>query len=135
MRLLLLLLLVACGRPLTVKYGEVNRTDLIAIKGQPLEEKNIPIKDGKILVFSNNEKYQLDGDIVKSGFKDPSGDEKKVIYWQHRLKDCATISKTLPNKDLHLPPEVELACEEMGISVIYTQNSEFVSRVVEYAKK
>jgi hypothetical protein len=135
MRILLLMLLAACGRHHTIEYGEAKLQQLLALKGEPLEEKAIPVKDGKILVYPNNEKYQLDGEVVSSGFKDPAGDQRLVLFWKHRFRDCNTEIKQLPSKDAHLPPEIELACPEQGRSVIYTQDSEFITRIVEYAKR
>jgi hypothetical protein len=141
MRFLLLsslLVVTSCGAPKSslFKYGETTRSDIVAQKGEPISEQSLPMPDAKIMIYENDEKYQLKGEILTNAFKNPSGDEKLLIFWKHRFKNCQTIDKKLPHDiKLHTPPEHELACPAEGISVIYTEGSDSVSRVVEYEKK
>lgn len=131
-----LLVLAACGvKQSSPKYGKATVADLVAEKGPPVEEKKIPINEGKVLIFEGNEKYQVKGDIVTHGFKEPKGDQKTLIFWKHKFKDCDTSTKQINVIKGHELPEFELACPSEGISVIYTEGSEFISRVVEYEKK
>jgi len=132
--LLSLILLVSCGqKSSSVKMGVTTKAELVAIKGVPLKEEKIPVKEGQVLVFENDEKYQLKGDVVVSSFKAPLGDEQLLIFWKHKFKDCLTISKSLDKiPGSHTPHEMELACPESGQSVIYTQGSDLISRLVEY---
>jgi hypothetical protein len=134
---LILLSLAACGvKQTSLDYGKTTVADLVAIKGEPEAEEKIPVKEGKVLIYPDDEKYQVKGEVVTGGFKKPKGNEKTLIYWKHKLKDCETkLRKVQSKQDGHTMPEYELACEESGLSVIYTEGSEFVSRVIEYEKK
>src|SRR5688500_7729082 len=105
-----LLVFVACGgQRSSFDYGKATVSDLIQQKGRPLREESIPVRDGKVLVFEENEKYQVNGDVVTHAFKDPQGDEKTVLYWKHHFRECETQLKKLPsNHGAHTLPEWEL---------------------------
>jgi hypothetical protein len=134
--LVLLLTISACGvKRSPVDYGKTTVSDLIAKKGEPLEEKAIPVKDGKILVYPDNEKFQAKGDIVTHGFLTPVGDEKNLIYWKHQFKDCNPRIVKISEAKGHSPAEQSLVCDEFGLTVIYTEGSDSVSRIVEHEKK
>jgi hypothetical protein len=137
--ILSLLLLSACGaKRSSFKIGETTRADVITEKGEPLSEEKIPeVKDGSMLKFKNNESIQLKGDLVSNRFTNPTGDEKLVMWWKHKFKSCPFMKTTTLPQDpkAHTQPEVEMACPEQGLSVIYTQGSDTISRVVEYEKK
>lgn len=136
--LLCLLLAVSCGAPRssTFKYGQTTRAEVIGQKGEPVSEETLPVADGKMMVYPDDEKYQLKGEIVVNAFKSPKGDEKLLLYWKHRFKDCQTIVKKLAHDiRLHTPPEYELSCPAEGVSVVYTEGSDSVTRVVEYEKQ
>lgn len=133
-----LLLAVSCGvkKKSSYDYGKTTKADLIATEGEPIKEEKIPIDNGVVLHYADNVKYQIDGDVVSAGFKDPKGDQKTVLYWKHRFKDCATrVSQLSESAGSHIAPKVEMACDEEGIKVIYAKDSPFVTRVIEYAKK
>jgi hypothetical protein len=133
-----LLLLSACGgKQSSMKMGETTRADVISQKGEPLSEETPPVKDATIMNYENGEKIQLKGDIVTNRFTNPSGDEKLVMWWKHKFKSCAFLKSTTLAQDpkSHTPPEIEMACPEQGLSVIYVQGSDIVSRVVENEKK
>ncbi len=133
----LLILLTSCGdKSSGFKLGKTTRSELVAVKGEPLKEEALPVKDSKVMVYEGEEKYQLKGDIVVNSFKNPTGNEKSLIYWKHKFKDCLTSSQALPQApEAHTPPEIELSCSEQGLAVIYSQGSDLVSRVVEYEIK
>jgi hypothetical protein len=134
-----LLLLSACGAKKTsFIMGQTTRADVVAEKGPPNSEETFPeLKDGSIMKYSNDEKIQLKGEIVTNRFTNPSGDEKLVMWWKHKFKSCSFLkSSTLPSDPkAHTPKEIEMACPEEGLSVIYTEGSDTISRVVEYEKK
>jgi len=133
---LILLTAAACGvKHSSVDYGKTTVSDLKAAKGEPIKEMSIPVKAGKVLQYEGNEKYQVKGDIVTHGFKDPKGDEKTLIFWKHKFKDCETQSRKISESKGHELPEYELKCPSEGLTVIYTEGSEFVSRVIEHEKK
>lgn len=135
--LCLLICVTSCGeRSSSLKLGKTTRSELVAVKGEPIKEEVLPMKEGKVMVYEGEEKYQLKGDVVVNSFKNPSGNERSLIYWKHKFKDCFTTSQTLSqDPQSHTPPEVELGCAEQGLSVIYSQGSDLVSRVVEYEIK
>ena len=133
-----LLLLGACGAKKTsFIMGQTTRADVVADRGDPLSEEVIPVKDGSIMKYSNDEKIQLKGEVVTNRFTNPSGDEKLVMWWKHKFKSFSLLkSSTLPSDPkAHTSKEIEMACPEEGLSVIYTEGSDTISRVVEYEKK
>jgi hypothetical protein len=131
------LVLSSCGtKSSPVKMGVTTRSELVAIKGEPLREDSIPVKDGELLVFSDEEKFQLRGDVVIHSFRNPKGDESLLIFWKHKFKDClTTVKKISPFEKSHTSPEIEYACPDQGQSVIYSEGSDSISRILEYEKK
>ncbi len=133
---LLLLILSACGvKHSSVDYGKTKVSDLVAMKGPPVEEKAIPVSEGKMLIYEDDEKYQTKNDVVTHGFKEPKGDERSLLYWKHKLKDCDTVIKKISITEGHVAPEYEFKCLAEGVTVIYTEGSEFISRIIEHDKK
>jgi hypothetical protein len=141
MKFFLLLFLVnflACGKQKSsdLNFGVATRSELEAQKGQPIREEALPLEKGSMLIYPENEKFQLRGDIVTNRFRNPLESEKILIYWEHKFRDCQTITNKLPhNLNQHTPGEIELSCPSEGVSVIYSQGSTFVSRIIEYEKK
>jgi hypothetical protein len=135
--LMLLLGLAACGlKHTTVDYGRMTVSELVAIKGDPLSEETIPSSPGsKVFIYENNQKYQINGDIVSHGFRSPSGDEKLLLYWKHKFRDCDTKVRKISQDESHLAPIYEIKCPSEGLSVIYKEDSEFASRIVENEKQ
>ena len=129
--------MASCGvKKSSFKMGQTTRQEIVAMKGEPLREEVIPVKDSSILVYPDEEKLQIKDDVLINSFKNPQGDEKQLIYWKHKFKECQTISKDLPQENkTHTPPEIEMSCLSEGISIIYTQGSDIVTRVVEYEAK
>jgi hypothetical protein len=134
----LLLLVSACGarKSSSYKMGQTTRSEVVAAKGEePIEVVDLPMPDSSMMKFKDHDSFQLKGDVVVNRFSNPTGDEKLVLWWKNRFKDCATTSKALPkDPKAHTPGEIELTCPEEGISVIYTEGSSAVSRVVEFEK-
>ncbi len=131
---LLLTITAACGnKAKSIKYGEMSVSDLVASKGEPIKEEEIPRPDGKMYIYENNEKYQIENGVVVNSFKNPNKDEKMLLYWKHKYEDCHFTIKQLDQKVLHLKPEEEYNCKAAGITLIYDPNIEQVVRVVEYA--
>jgi hypothetical protein len=130
------MIIAACGaKNSSVDFGKTTVSDLIVLKGEPLEEKKIPVKDSKILVFPNNETFQVKNDTVTHGFKDPRGDEKSLIYWKHKFRKCEALTTKISEVKRHELPEYELKCPEQGKTVVYTEGSDFISRVIQHEKK
>lgn len=132
---LFVLALAACGvKHSSVDYGKTTVADLVSEKGEPIT-KSSPQKSVEIYQYPDNEKYQIKGDLVTHGFKDPKGDQRTLIYWKHKFKDCDSVTRKISEPKGHVLPEYEMKCAEQGLTVIYTEGSEFVSRVVEHEKK
>lgn len=118
-----------------IKYGETTKAALLSDKGQPVSaEKPLANSTTEILVYPDNQKYQVSNDVVVAGFREPSADEKSLLYWRHRFKDCPTTFEALNEPANHLHPEKELKCARDGVSVIYDPNTDQVTRVVEHAQ-
>jgi hypothetical protein len=131
-----LLTITACGLKHTaIDYGKTTVSDLIAVKGRPVEENKIPVDDGKILIYEDNEKFQAKDNIITHGFKDPKGDERTVIFWKHKFRDCDVRLRKISEPKGHEFPEYEMKCPSLGQSVIYSEGSEFVSRIIEHEKQ
>ena len=132
----MLFVVTACGvKREPVDYGKTTVADLISERGEPLKKESVPIEKGEMLVYEDNEKFQVKGDIVTHGFKEPKGDEKALIFWKHKLKDCDSSTNKISEPKGHEVAEYELKCPEQGISVIYSEGSEFASRIIQYEKK
>jgi hypothetical protein len=129
-----LLILSACGSPKSSHraYGKMSVADLIQEKGQPLKEESIPVKDGKVLHFKEDERFQIQGTTVINSFRNPKSDEMTVLFWKNKFRGCDSETKILKPAGAQ-SAERELSCKEQGLSVIYTDRSEVISRVVEYA--
>lgn len=133
---LLLLILAACGlKHSSVDYGKTTVSDLVAARGAPLTEKKIPTQDGKIFKYAENEIFQIKNDIVTHGFRDPLGDEKLLIFWKHKFKDCDTLIRKISQRSGHIAPEFEMKCSELGTTIVYSEESEYISRIIEHEKK
>ncbi|MCM2349781.1 MAG: hypothetical protein NDI69_07155 [Bacteriovoracaceae bacterium] len=130
------LVLAACGaKERSFDYGKTTVSELKAEMGEPIEEKSIPVKDSKVLVFEGNEKYQVTNDVVTNGFRDPKGNEQTLLYWKHKFSECDTVTSKISGGTGHELGQYELKCPAQGISVIYSEGSGSVSRVVEHEKK
>jgi hypothetical protein len=122
-----LLVLFACGEKKSVRPGLTSKSSLIEIKGEPFKAEAVP--QGEVLHYQDKEKFQLTENKVSAIFREPSGDERNLLYWKHRFKNCVTKESVLNDDSL---PEVEFACPSMGISVVFIQGSGKVIRVSEY---
>lgn len=131
------LVLMSCGvQKNNPTYGKTTLEELIVMRGEPINEESIPVKDSKILNYSNGEKFQIKNDLVESRYSNPAKNETTLIYWQHTFKECDVVVETLnKNKQGHEKSEIYMRCDPMGVGVVYTEDSDAVLRVVEYEKK
>lgn len=130
-----LLVLAACGmRPSNVDFGKTTSKELIAEKGEPLEVRKVSEANSEIYQYENNEKFQIKNDVVTQGFFDPKGEEKSLLFWKHKFRDCDTSERMIGKPSGHEQPEYEIRCAKEGVTIIYTQGSEFVSRVIYHEK-
>ncbi|MFP5490696.1 MAG: hypothetical protein ACLGG0_04305 [Bacteriovoracia bacterium] len=132
---LLLILAMACGEKSTrVKYGLMTKAALISEKGEPQSVEK-PTSTAEVLVYADNQKYQVSKDVVIAGLRDPSVEERSLLYWRHQFKDCSTTFKEMKKPDNHLHASKELSCAKLGLSVVYDPNIDQVTRVVEHAEE
>lgn len=132
---LCLLILAACGmRPSNIDFGKTTSKELVSERGEPLEVRKISEAGSEIYQYENNEKFQVKNDVVTQGFFDPKGEEKSLLYWKHKFKDCDTAEKMIGSPRGHEVPEYEIRCPSEGVTVIYSKGSEFVSRVIYHEK-
>ena len=134
----LLFLASSCGAKKTsssYEMGKTTRADVIAVKGPPVSEVTNPVPDSTTIKYQNGESFQLKGDLVVNRFADPVAEEKTILWWKHKFKNCRTRTTQLElEPGSHTPPEIEFACPAEGMAVIYTQGSDSVSRVVQFEK-
>ena len=132
----LILISVSCGvKQKSVSFGETKKEELLTLRGVPEREESIPVKDSSLAVYSEKESYQIQNGVVKASLKSPASEERSVMFWKHKLKDCLTVLKKVPNPDPHGPAQMELDCSTEGIKIVYLEGSATVHKVVEYAKK
>ncbi len=118
------------------RYGETTKAALVAEKGPPDSiERPLGGSKTEVLVYAGNEKFQVTNDVVVAGFRNPTEEERSLIYWRHYFKDCTTSFTELAAVAGHLRPEKEFKCAHLGLSVIYDPNIDQVTRVVGHAEK
>jgi hypothetical protein len=123
------------GQSPLVEFGKTSRSQLKSQLGEPQRVEN-PAPKVEVLVYEDNKKFQIQEDTVVAGFREPTEEEKVLLYWRHQFRDCATTTTELAKPaESHLQAEKQLSCEAQGISVIYDPNIDQVTRVVEHAKK
>ncbi len=127
---LIFFLLIACAEKRSIKPGMTSRSALVEIKGEPLKTEEVP--SGEVLTYKDNEKFQVSDDKVSASFRDPTGDERNVLFWRHQFRECD--SKEIPLSEETIP-EMELSCATMGKSVVFVKNSGKVTRISEYERK
>lgn len=128
-----LLSLVACGaKKEGIRYGETTKAALISEEGEP-QSIETPRPSVEILQYEGEQKYQVQNDLVVAGFRNPLKEEKALLYWRHKFKDCKTEFTELTETKTHLKPEKQLRCASLGINVIYDPNTDQVTRIVESA--
>lgn len=140
MRLLVLLslvLTVSCAaNKRETHYGKTTVPELILLKGEPLKEEAIPVKDGKIFLYSDNLKFQIKNNVVTHSYRNPTNDESTLIFWKHAFKNCNPTNEKISQKNNgHELIEFLMKCDAQGIGVVYLADSETVLRVIEYEKK
>lgn len=127
---LFLLILTSCGERPSIRPGITSKTELLEMKGEPLKTRNVPA--GEVFTYRNNEAIQLSENKVTAIFRDPSGDERQVLYWRHLFKDCQTSEKAINDEPM---PEIELSCGSLGKSVVFVKGTGQVVRVGEYESR
>lgn len=139
--LLICVLLTAwsCGRSRPeskIQLGQSTRAQVVEEKGEEGKEEKIPVKDAVSVSFSDGDRIQFKNDIAVVRFSEAVGDEKSLLWWKHKFKDCATTTTTLEHvKHAHVLPEKEFKCASEGLSIIFYEGSDVVVRVVEIEKK
>lgn len=118
------------------QYGKTTLPELIILKGEPIKEEPIPIEGGKILIYEDDEKFQIQNQIVTHRLRNPTIDESNLIYWKHAFKECDfIITKVSQKTEGHELEEYLMKCDALGIGVVYFDRTEMVLRVMEYEKK
>ena len=133
--LLLLFTAVSCADQVKlIDYRKTSKRELQSQIGEPTKVEN-PLPSVEVLTYENDQKYQVQADVVTAGFRKPTEEEKSLLHWRHTLRDCQTTFTELSKpKDSHLMAEKQLSCPELGVSVIYDPNVDQVTRVVDHAK-
>lgn len=124
---LVLILLISCGEKKSIEFGKTTKAALVESKGEPIREEEIP--SGEILTFEKNEKIQVNNGVVTTQFRNPEGDERTVLFWKHKFRECLTTEKEITEEAM---PEMEFACPAEGTSIIYLRGTGKVLRVSKY---
>ena len=140
MRLILLftmILVASCAaNKREAQFGKTTTAELVVLKGQPLEEETIPLEGAKILIYEDDEKFQVENDVVTHSFRNPTTDESNLIYWKHAYKGCAATNEVISKEtDGHQLVEYLMKCDAEGTGVIYKDQSDKISRIIQYEKK
>jgi hypothetical protein len=132
MRFILLLLFIsACApKPSKLVFGITSKEELIEVKGEPLEEQTIT--DKTILVYPEDEKYQVSDGVVESKFRAPSPEEKSLLYWKHQFKDDPDAFTTSYQSKEHADRTIQYFSKRYGLTVVYDEALDQVVRIVEY---
>jgi hypothetical protein len=133
--LVLIFTLGACGKKAQLEFGKTRVSELRVIKGEPLKEESIPREEGKILIFEGDEKFQVEGETVTHGIRNPEGDEVLLLYWKHKFQDCETKTEKIAKASGDGWAQVQYSCPAQGLAVTYFENHDSILRVIEYAKK
>lgn len=137
--LILLLIMSACGEKSTSKVVQIGRTTLSELKNLLGEPKRIDtfktpaLASSQIVVYDENQKYQVEDNKVVASFRAPFEQEKSLLYWKHRCRNERTTFRSLKRKvDNHLKAEQEFSCKQSRLTVIYDPNIDRVVRVINY---
>jgi len=111
--ILLLFTAVSCADQVKlIDYGKTSKRDLQSQMGEPTKIEN-PVPKVEVLTYENDQKFQVQDDVVTAGFRKPTEEEKSLLYWRHTLRDCQTTFIELSKpKDSHLFAEKQLSCPE-----------------------
>jgi hypothetical protein len=138
MRLILIIILtVSCApKPSKLRFGVTTKSELIEVKGEPLDEKKFTQQSVEVLTFENDEKYQIKEDIVESSWRSPSEEEKSLFYWKYKYKNEVVDFK--PHDDgkekSHEERTVQYLLDNKGLTIVYDPQIDQVVRVLEYAQ-
>jgi len=130
--------LLSCsgGRSSAVKYGVTTLEQLKAAKGEPHSIQTATAQQPQqVLVYADDEKYQVENNVVTTSFRNPTDEESSLLFWRHKFKECVTSYTEIPGPpDAHTPAQMELKCPAQGLSAVYDPHTDAVIRVVEYAQ-
>lgn len=131
----MLTLLMSCGDKVTEKaviLGKTTFTELKNLLGEPKRVDKVAAV--KVAVYLENEKYQIENDLVVAKFRAPFEEEKSLLYWKHLCRDEVSTFRDLEkNVQNHLKAEQEFSCKTSRITVIYDPNIDKIVRVINYA--
>lgn len=125
----LLMFLLACSGPhrSRIQYGVTTAAQLQAEKGSPVAVER-PTTEARLLVYPEDQKFQVQQDVVVAGFRVPRPEERSLLYWRHKFQDCETSFTRAQAEG-----EMQLKCQAQGMTVLYNSQADLVVRVVEHA--
>jgi hypothetical protein len=138
MRLLLILILtVSCApKPSKLRFGVTTKSELIELKGEPLDETKFSQQSVEVLTFENDEKYQIKKDVVESSWRRPTEEEKSLLHWKYKYKNEAVDFKPYEDgkQKSHEDRTVQYLLDNKGLTIVYDPQIDQVVRVLEYAQ-
>lgn len=121
-------LLFACAEKRSIAPGLTTRSALVELKGAPENTQEVP--GGEVLSYGT-ERYQIKREMLTAVFRDPVGEEKNLLFWRHKFRDCETTERKLSDE---VNAEVEFACPSSGVSAIFVEGTGRVVRVSDYER-
>jgi len=132
--------LVACSGPRTgkVQFGVTTAAQLKEARGEPVSQQAVTAEHpSQVLIYPQDEKFQVEKDIVVAGFRNPTLAEQSLLYWRHRFQGKETTFTSLDQhtEHSHGASEMQLRCPSEGLTIVYDSNRDIVTRVVEHAQQ
>ena len=131
--------LVACSgaKQSKVKYGVTTAAQLRAAMGEPLSQQATSAQHpSEVVIYPEDERYQIEQNIVVAGFRNPTEQERTLLYWRHHFQGKETTFSATPSAaPSHVHKEMQLRCPSEGLTIIYDTNLDVVTRVVEHAQQ
>jgi hypothetical protein len=91
----------------------------------------------EVVTTASDEKYFLKDHRVVSSSRRPKSLEQRLMYWRVYFQGHLYREEVIPGHDrrAHSLPFRQLACDSLGMGVLYDPNIEQVMRVFYYGKK
>ena|GEM_PF-2646145 len=94
-------------------------------------------RDFQIVSTSHDEQYFIKDGVVVSSSRKPNDRESALLYWRYQFKGKSYREKSVEGASIegHGQALRELACDSLGMGVVYQPSGDRVTRVFYYEKK
>ncbi len=119
-------------------YVKVPVQQLIDEKGAPeMQGPSKLVAGAQILEYTQDEKFQVEKGLVEAEFRDPSDQERDLLYWQYKWEEQGQDDvqvRPLGNAS-HDQGLKEYYVPKLGETVIYDSQKAQVTRVMHHEPK